>query len=220
MVARLVQAFSAADLRSQLGIHLPMPLAPRYNVAPTQPVFVLRRTRETPVAEPWPMRWGFIPGWAKAPKATMATASLDGIAENAAYRTPLKRRRCVVPVSGWYVWRPFEVGNRPVYQFSASGHLLLIAALWENWQGADGSDVDTVAILTRPADGPPALRDERVPVLVRPQNLGAWIDPWQDKAAPALALLQPFYPPLASHMVHARLANVELDDAALIRPLG
>jgi putative SOS response-associated peptidase YedK len=218
MVARLVQAFTAADLRSQLGIHLPLPLQPRYNIAPTQPVFVIRRTKASPVPEPWPMRWGLIPGWAKAPKGTLATARLEGIAENAAYKTPLRRRRCVVPVSGWYVWREGETGKYPVYHYSASGHLLLLAALWENWQGADGSDVDTVAILTRPADGPPAPRDEMVPVLLRPQDLAAWVDPFQENAGRALDLVRPYFPPLASHAVHPKLANPELDDATLIAP--
>lgn len=218
MVARLVQAFSAADLRSQLGIVLPLPLLPRYNIAPTQPVLTLRRTKASPQPEPWPMRWGLIPGWAKAPQGTLATARLEGIQDNAAYRTPLRRRRCVVPVSGWYVWRDGETSRYPVYHTSSAGHLLLLAAVWENWQGADGSDVDTVAILTRPADGPPAPRDEMVPVCLRPQDLAAWTDPFQERVGPALDLVRSCRPSLTSHAVHPKVANADLDDASLIVP--
>jgi putative SOS response-associated peptidase YedK len=219
MVARLVQAFSAADLRAQLGIHLPLPLFPRYNIGPTQPLLVVRRTRSGPEREPWPMRWGLIPGWAKAPKTPLTTAKLEGVAENAAYKTPLRRRRCVVPASGWYVWRAGETAKYPIYHYPTSGQLLLMAAIWENWQGADGSDVDTVAILTRPSDGPPAPRDERFPVLLQPQDLDAWLDPWQEKAAVALSLVaHPYCPPLGSHAVHPKVANSDLDDATLIQP--
>ena len=102
--------------------------------------------------------------------------------------------------------------------FATTG-LLLMAAVWENWQGADGSDVDTVAILTRPADGPPASRDEQVPVLLRPQAIDTWLDPFQENAGRALALLRPLYdPPISQHPVHPKVANTDLDDASLIVP--
>jgi putative SOS response-associated peptidase YedK len=166
------------------------------------------------------MRWGLIPGWAKAPDATLATARLEGIADNAAYKTPLRRRRCVVPASGWFVWRQGETAKVPIYQYAASGYLLMMAAVWENWQGADGSDVDTVAILTRPSDGPPASRDERMPVLLRMADVDAWLDPWQDKSSQALSLIQrPYFPQLGSHAVHPRVANQDLDNATLIAPV-
>ncbi|MEL6747945.1 MAG: SOS response-associated peptidase [Pseudomonadota bacterium] len=153
----------------------------RYNIAPTDPLAVVRLSVADKSAREFALvRWGLIPGWAKEPEKLplMINARAETIAEKASFRAPFKYRRCLVPVDGFYEWTGPR-GDKQPYLFRpadfSSGPFAL-AGLWEHWLGPDGSEVETATIVTRAANDDMVLYHDRMPVIVRPQDYVAWLD--------------------------------------------
>lgn len=197
---------------------------PRYNIAPTQPIVVVRR--EARGRELVPMRWGLIPGWAKDPDAVplMINARAEGIASKASFRNAFRRRRCLVPASGFYEWQARGKGPKQPFAIRpGETELLAFAGLWETWCGADGSEIDTAAIVTVPCNE--CLRDlhDRMPAVIAPADFEAWLssDLTLDEAE---ALLRPAPEALFTCApVSTRVNAVANDDATLwetITPTG
>lgn len=167
---------------------------PRYNIAPTQPVPVVRldEGRRQFIL----MRWGFIPGWVKDPKTFPLVINVrsESAREKPSFRAALARRRCLMPADGFYEWHRLGGGRRPEnrpYLFRRPDHgFFAFAALWETWHSQDGSEIDTVAIVTGPANGQMAAIHHRSPVIVPPEAFDAWLDPAAEPAD-LQALLRP-----------------------------
>lgn len=167
---------------------------PRYNIAPTQPVPVIRldEGRRQFIL----MRWGFIPGWVKDPKSFPLVINIrsESAGEKPSFRAALARRRCLMPADGFYEWHRLGQGrqqeNRPYLFRRPDRGFFAFAALWETWHSQDGSEIDTVAIVTGSANGQMAAIHHRSPVIVPPEAFDAWLDP---AAVPAdlQALLRP-----------------------------
>jgi putative SOS response-associated peptidase YedK len=146
---------------------------PRYNIAPTQPVPVVRldEGRRQFIL----MRWGFIPGWVKDPKTFPLVINVrsESAREKPSFRAALTRRRCLMPADGFYEWHRLGEGrqqeNRPYLFRKPDRSLFAFAALWETWHSQDGSEIDTVAIVTGPANGQMAAIHHRSPVIVPPE---------------------------------------------------
>jgi putative SOS response-associated peptidase YedK len=166
-------------------------VVPRYNIAPTQPIVVVRQGHQG--RELIPMRWGLIPWWVKDPSTLplMINARAEGIAEKPAYRDAFKYRRCLVPASGFYDWQ--ARGKRPKQPFAvrpADRTPIAFAGLWETWHGADGSEIDSAVIITTDANQQLMPIHERMPVVLEPQDFEAWLSP-HTRPADAAALLKP-----------------------------
>ncbi|CAN7649965.1 SOS response-associated peptidase [Bosea sp. LjRoot90] len=167
---------------------------PRYNIAPTQPVPVVRldEGRRQFIL----MRWGFIPGWVKDPKTFPLVINVRGESarEKPSFRAAFIRRRCLMPADGFYEWHRLGEGrqqeNRPYLFRKPDQGFFAFAALWETWHSPDGSEIDTVAMVTGSANGQMAAIHHRSPVIVPPEAFDTWLDP---AAGPAdlQALLQP-----------------------------
>jgi putative SOS response-associated peptidase YedK len=195
---------------------------PRYNIAPTQPIAVVREGAQG--RELHPVRWGFIPGWARKPDEMplMINARAEGIADKASFRNAVRRRRCLVPASGFYEWQARPKGGRgaktPYWIRPRDGGLIAFAGVWETWAGADG-EIDTAAIVTTEANR--ALRPihARVPVVIPPDDFDLWLSP----AAPVEAALTLLHAPpddlLAATPVSTRVNAVANDDPGLQEPL-
>jgi putative SOS response-associated peptidase YedK len=192
-------------------------VVPRYNIAPTQPIAVVRQGPKG--RELIPVRWGLIPWWSKDPKALplMINARAEGIEEKPAYRDPFKYRRCLVPASGFYEWQTRE--RRPKQPYAVEpvgGGLIAFAGLWETWHGADGSEIDTAAIVTTDANRLLLPVHERMPVVIEPGDFEAWLSP-ETTPAEALALLKPARETLFTLTPVSTLVNaVANDDARLL----
>ena len=106
---------------------------PRFNIAPTQPVPVIRQHPKEPVRQPSLMRWGLIPHWAKDPSIAMSTinAKSETAASKPAFRDPLKYRRCLIPADGFYEWRKTGTAKQPYCFEVNNGDLFAFAGLWE-----------------------------------------------------------------------------------------
>lgn len=158
----------------------------RYNTTPDALVPILRAEDDDTLALD-AARWGFVPHWWKdgqAPRNTI-NARVETAADKPMCRTAFQRARCVLPAVGWYEWAQrsgASTGGKPSpkqpWFFAASdGALLAFAGLWSLRPGPDGECTLTVAILTRPADGPMAEVHARMPVLVPATLQAQWLDP-------------------------------------------
>jgi putative SOS response-associated peptidase YedK len=142
------------------------------------------------------MRWGFIPGWVKDPKTFPLVINVRGESarEKPSFRAAFMRRRCLMPADGFYEWHRLGEGrrqeNRPYLFRKPDRGFFAFAALWETWHSQDGSEIDTVAIVTGPANGQMAAIHHRSPVIVPPEAFDAWLDPAAEPAG-LQALLRP-----------------------------
>jgi putative SOS response-associated peptidase YedK len=164
---------------------------PRYNVAPTQPIAIVRLVegkRHFAL-----VRWGLLPSWVKDPKTftLLINARGESAAEKPAFRAAMKRRRCLIPADGFYEWQKAGERKRPFYVRAKSGAPLAFAGLWETWTGPNGEELETAAIVTTRANRTLSLIHERMPVIVPPEAFGLWLDGATVDATTAAALIQP-----------------------------
>lgn len=150
---------------------------PRFNIAPTQPVVVVRRDPDGERRLRL-VRWGLIPGWVKDPGqfSTLINARSETVADKPSFRGAYRHRRCLVPATGFYEWVGPAGGKRPYLIRRQDRGLMGFAGLWEHWLGADGSEVETMAILTTAANTTVAAIHDRMPVILRPEDFGRWLD--------------------------------------------
>lgn len=169
------------------------PFPPRYNIAPTQPVGIVRighrGEREFVL-----VRWGLIPPWVKDPRAfsTLINARAEGAATKPSFRGAMRHKRCLIPADAFYEWSGGPRGaRRPHLVRRRDGGTMTLAGLYENWLGADGSEIETMAILTVPANGTVGPVHDRMPAILSPGVFDAWLDCRAVLAEAAAELLRP-----------------------------
>lgn len=201
------------------------PLAPSWNVAPTDDVYVVvEDDQERRVV---PMHWGLVPFWAKSPAigARMINARAEGIATKGAFRGPFEAKRCLVPADGFYEWRttPGEAVKQPFFIHRADGRPLAFAGLWDRWRNPAGDGGDrlrsTSIITTTPNDLMATLHD-RMPVILPPERWAEWLDPTNHDVEALQGLLVPAAPDLlVVHPVSTAVGNVRNDGPELVLPI-
>ena len=170
----------------------------RYNIAPTQPVLVVRHG-QSGGRELALVRWGLIPSWVKDPRgySTLVNARSETAADKPSFRGPLRHRRCLVPTNGYYEWsgsfgakQPHLFRPKPAIGKPDSGQpLMAMAGIWDHWLGADGSELESVAILTVGANTTAAAVHDRMPVVINPDDFDLWLDCSPGSAQPIKHLL-------------------------------
>lgn len=221
MCGRFTLIATGEELATQLSLPEAPFVAPRYNIAPTQPVAAVRMN-ERGEREFTHFQWGLIPSWAKEPSigSKLINARAETVAEKPSFRNAFKRRRCLIPASGYYEWQQLNGRKQPMYIHRADGDLLVFAGLWELWQPADGSMLETCTILTTDPNDDTAAIHNRMPVILEAPDYGMWLDP----ATPADSLhhlLRPFGgAPLAAHPVSTAVNRPQNDSPACIAPLA
>ncbi len=189
----------------------------RFNIAPTQPVAII--TNDAPDALTI-VQWGLVPSWSKDPKsgAKMINARSETAAEKPSFRTPMKYRRCLIPVSGFYEWKTEDKVKQPHYIYLKNEPIFAFAGLWDIWRNADGDELLTCTILTTSANEMMRELHERMPVILPISAREHWLDKKADLND--LQTLMQSYP--ASEMAHhpvTRAVNTPANDfAELIRP--
>lgn len=150
---------------------------PRYNIAPTQPVPVVRMHEGA--RQFMLMRWGFIPGWVKDAREFPLVINIrsESAREKPSFRAAFSRRRCLMPADAFYEWHRLGSENRPYLFRRPERGFFAFAALWETWHSQDGSEIDTVAMVTGPANGLMSAFHHRCPVILPPEEHAAWLDP-------------------------------------------
>jgi putative SOS response-associated peptidase YedK len=166
-------------------------LVPRYNIAPTQSVAVVRaRAGGRELA--W-LRWGLVPSWAKDAKIAPINAKAETAAERPFFRVALRQRRCLVPADGWYEWQGQGKHKQPYFFAPTDGKPLAFAGLWETW-GRAGEALATCAILTTAANELTAPVHDRMPVILPAEAYTAWLDPANQTLARCGGGCAPSYP--------------------------
>jgi putative SOS response-associated peptidase YedK len=168
-------------------------LEPRYNIAPTQPVPVLRE-RQSGQRECALLHWGLIPSWAKEKSVgnRMINARAETLSERPAYRSAFRRRRCVVLADGWYEWQKVASGKQPWFICARDGSPLGLAGLWESWRDPGGGEtIESCTIVTTDAAGPLAEIHHRMPAVLPTAGVAPWLDPRLEDAASLSAWLAP-----------------------------
>ena len=195
---------------------------PRYNIAPTQPVPVIRQNPKEPVRELTLMRWGLIPSWAK--DATGAAGMINARSETAsskpAFRDSLKSRRCLIPADGFYEWARTGKWKQP-YCFEVNdGELFAFAGLWDRWKDPSGSWIKTCSILTTTPNAVTSALHDRMPVILERDSYDLWLDPGMHNVAAVSELLKPFNAMLMRcYPVNSRVNHVGNDDAECSAPV-
>lgn len=153
-----------------------LPVPPDYNVCPTVPIHVVR---SGPAGRRLSaLRWGLIPHWYKTPNdgPLLINARAETIADKPAFRAAARERRCLIPATGFYEWTKDEAGNRlPWYIARAGGAPLVMAGVWQDWSGADGTHLATCAIVTTAANPAMAELHHRMPVILDPADWPLWL---------------------------------------------
>jgi putative SOS response-associated peptidase YedK len=198
------------------------PLQPRYNIAPSQPVAAVRAAPDGSGRELMLVRWGLIPHWAKDPAigAKMINARAETVAEKPSFRTAFRRRRCLVPADGYYEWRKEGGQKQPYYIRMAGGGPFALAGLWEHWEGADGSVIESCAILTTDSNEVVRPIHHRMPVILPASTYQTWLDPSLQggEAVQALLALHPG-DDLSAFPVSTHVNRPTNDDERCVAPL-
>jgi putative SOS response-associated peptidase YedK len=150
---------------------------PRYNIAPTQPIPVVRI--ENGERQFILMRWGFIPSFVKDPKDFPLVINIrsETVREKPSFRNAFNRRRALMPADGFYEWHRLGKENRPYLLRKPDWGIFAFAALWETWHDPSGSEIDTAALVNTHANGTIAAIHHRSPVILEPKDFDVWLDP-------------------------------------------
>jgi putative SOS response-associated peptidase YedK len=196
--------------------------SPRYNIAPTQPIPVIRQNPKEPIRELSLMRWGLIPAWSKdsSGAASMINARAETAAMKPAFRDALKSRRCLIPADAFYEWMRTEKTKQPFCFEVNEGKLFAFAGLWDRWRHPSGQWVKSCSILTTTPNAVTASVHDRMPVILDPGGYDLWLDPGMTNAAAASALLRPYDARLMRcYPVSTRVNHVDNDDEECSRPV-
>lgn len=222
MCGRYVIISSPAAIRALFGYPEQPNFPPRYNVAPTQPIPIVRLhegKRQFVL-----MRWGLIPSWVKDPKgfSLLINARAESVIDKPAFRNAMRRRRCLIPADGFYEWRDLGGGRRRPYFIRPrkSSGPFAFAGLWETWTGPNGEELDTAAILTTIANRTLSAIHSRMPVILPPDSFTMWLDSAHVEATTAASLLVPLRDELLeAYEISPAVNRVANDSEALIAPL-
>ena len=195
---------------------------PRYNIAPTQPVPIIRQHPKEPIRKLSLVRWGLIPSWAKdtSGAAMMINARSETAATKPAFRDALKSRRCLVPADAFYEWQRRGKAKQPFCFEVSDGELFAFAGLWDRWKAPDGTWVKSCSILTTVPNTLTATVHDRMPVILDPSSYDLWLDPGMTNLEAACDFLKPYDAQVMhSYPVSTRVNNVANDDAECSAPV-
>jgi putative SOS response-associated peptidase YedK len=194
---------------------------PRYNIAPTQPVPIIRQNPKEPRRELSLVRWGLIPSWAKdmSGAAMMINARSETAATKPAFRDPLTSRRCLVPADGFYEWQRRGKTKQPFCFEVNEGELFAFAGLWDRWKDPSGQWVRSCSILTTTPNAVTSAVHDRMPVILDPDNYDLWLDPGMTNVEAVSEMLKPYDArQMTCYPVNTRINYAANDDAECSAP--
>lgn len=220
MCGRFTLAISPELLAEVIGEIEAERIQPRYNIAPTQQVAVIRLDAGGKRHLAY-LRWGLIPPWAKdaAVGNHMINARSETVAEKPAFRHAFRSRRCLVPASGFFEWKEEGGRKQPLYVHMKDGGPMIFAGLWESWKSPEGETVESCTILTTSSNGLIRPLHDRMPVILGRNDWDIWLscEATREQLTP---LFQP-YPSelLAMYPVGTGVNSPRNDSPELIEPL-
>ena len=200
MCGRYALATFREQLAEKFDLRETALIEPRFNIAPTQAVPVVRVIGSSSQRQLDSLRWGLIPHWAKDPSIgnRMINARSEGAETKPAFRTPLRRQRCLVPCTGFYEWKKLEGGTRsrpkkqPYYIRRRDERVFAFAGLWDRWRSSGGETIESFAILTTEPNECLRPLHNRMPVIIGPSDYELWLDGTVQDVAPLKQLFRPY----------------------------
>jgi putative SOS response-associated peptidase YedK len=196
-------------------------IPPRYNVAPTQTLFAVR-VNQAGDREPAFLRWGLIPSWADDPAVgnRMINARSETVADRPAFRSAFRKRRCLIPASGFYEWQKTGGKKQPYYIRTRNGQPFVFAGLWESWSRGE-EPVESCTIVTTEANDLMRPLHDRMPVILHREDYDRWLDTGLQDASKLMPLLVPYSgDDLTAYAVSTRVNNARNEDARCVEPFG
>lgn len=179
MCGRFAVTAPVEDIGKLFNVAVHAPITPRFNIAPTQPILVVRLNEVTRARELVALQWGLVPEWSKEPKTQtlLINARSETIIQKPSFRSAYQYRRCLIPVNGFYEWQKRGAGQKqPMLITGPDQSLMAFGGIWECWSGPDGeSALETVAIVTKSANPIMSQVHGRMPVIVDPTDFGTWM---------------------------------------------
>ena len=222
MCGRYTLTAAGPDLIDEFQLDEAPSLAPRFNIAPTQEVAVVRLDPAAGRRKLGLLRWGLIPPWAREPEvgSRMINARADTAAVKPAFRAAFKRRRCLIPADGFYEWKPAGARKQPYFIRMCDGRTFAFAGLWERWEPSDGEPIESCTILTTDPNDLLAPIHNRMPVILHREDYGLWLDPDLGNPDRLRPLLAPYAPEeMTAYPVGLRVNSPKNDDAGCIEPM-
>ncbi len=178
MCGRFTLTVDPADLREAFGNYtFPPKFAPRFNIAPTQPILAIPNDAKNKADF---FVWGLIPAWAKDPSmgSRLINARAETLAEKPSFRGAFKYKRCLILADGFYEWKsqPGTKTKIPHFIFLKSRQPFAFAGLWDEWHAPDGGSVRSAVIITTTPNELMAPIHDRMPVILRPRDYAEWLD--------------------------------------------
>jgi putative SOS response-associated peptidase YedK len=217
MCGRFFLSHSGAEVARLFELAVEPVLAPRYNIAPGQPIPLVRRRARDGLRVCDAMRWGFAPRFAPDLRQRPINARAEGVATSPLFRDAFARRRGLVPADGFFEWQHRGRSSRPFAVRVQGGALFAMAALFE--RGAGENEQGSCAIVTTDANARIAPIHDRMPVVLPHEHWALWLDPAVHEPERLLPLLAPCPSEwIDRHPVDRRVNDVRCDDAALVEP--
>jgi putative SOS response-associated peptidase YedK len=176
MCGRFTQRKPAERVKREFQLEDIPSIEARYNIAPTQDILAIRRIEKSNEAVMF--KWGLIPSWAKDESigSKLINARSETVEEKPSFRVAFKRRRCIIPVDGFYEWQRTGGRKQPFYFHFKDDRLFGFAGLWEKWRTPEGESLETCSILTTEANEVLKPVHERMPVILHPEAYDLWLD--------------------------------------------
>jgi len=211
------------DLARELGVEVVPEFSeqyrPRFNIAPTDPHWIVRMKFED--RQILPAKWGLVNSWAKDAKraAAQINARADRLQESPAFRGAFEERRCIVPADGFFEWVGEKRDRRPIWYHRLDRGLIFFAGLYESWRVKPGEWQRTFTIVTTGPNDVIAPVHDRMPVILPPERVDDWLTP-STKPADLMALLVPAPNTLLEPtFVSPRANSVKNDDPGVLEPV-
>ncbi|MGB3199923.1 MAG: SOS response-associated peptidase [Nodosilinea sp.] len=226
MCGRFTLNQTGDDLAAAFHLRAVPSVAPRYNIAPTQPVVTVVATSDDPEPHVQHLQWGLIPSWAKDPAigSRLINARAETVSEKPSFRAAFKRRRCLVLADGFYEWQ--RQGDRqpkqPYYIFLKDHQPFAFAGLWEHWHDpTSGGELQTCTLLTTEPNPLMEPIHNRMPVILPPKDYAAWLDPSFYHPQTLQSMLRPYEANAMDRYPVSKVVNKPGNDTpACIEPLG
>ncbi len=223
MCGRFTLTVDPADLQAAFeGYAFPEHFAPRYNIAPSQPLLVIPNDGQNRADF---FLWGLIPSWATDPAigSRLINARSETLPQKPAFRGPFKYKRCLIPADGFYEWKTARGAKvkTPYFIYLKNRLPFAFAGLWDEWHAPDGSLVKSCAIVTTQPNELIASLHNRMPVIVRPGDYTQWLDPAPQPPENLLPLLRP-YPAeeMSAHPVSTLVNRPQNDRSECVLPVS
>jgi putative SOS response-associated peptidase YedK len=194
----------------------------RFNIAPTQPVLIVRKEHGEKVRQFRTMRWGLIPSWAKDTSIGLRTlnARSETVTTTPAFRESIRTKRCLIPADSFYEWRKMGTVKQPYCFEVGQGDVFALAGLWDEWKSPEGQIIESCTILTTTPNSLVADLHDRMPVIVAPANYDLWLDPDVTNFEAIRDVLKPYDAELMRrYPVSRKLNNSKFDDAESAAPI-